>query len=100
MADVFVNPTLQETQGLTTVEAFACGTPSIVFNSGGASECVDESCGIVVDKQDYDALKKVVLQVAEKQIEFNKENCLSKAQKYDAKKLYQDFIKLYKEISD
>ena len=39
-ADVFVNPTYGETFGLTTVEAQACGTPAIVYNTGGCPETV------------------------------------------------------------
>jgi glycosyltransferase involved in cell wall biosynthesis len=35
-ADVFVNASLEETMGLTTVEAMACGTPCVV--STGVSE--------------------------------------------------------------
>lgn len=97
-ADVFVNPTLQETQGLTTVEAFACGTPAIVFNSGGAAECVDETCGLVVDRGDYQSLLNGIIRMQLGEVSFDKQDCIHVAKKYDAQKLYQNFIKLYEEI--
>lgn len=93
--DVFVNPTLQETQGLTTVEAFACGTPAIVFNSGGAAECVDATCGIVVERGDYQNLLNSVLRVQCGEVKFDKHDCIRVAQKYEAQRLYQDFLALY-----
>ena len=65
MADVFLNPTLQDTFGLTSVEAQSCGTPSIVYRTGGAPETVDETTGIVVEKNDIDALKEAVLTIQE-----------------------------------
>lgn len=98
MADLFVNPTLQETQGLTTVEAFACGTPVVVFNSGGAAECVDDKCGIVVEKNDYVSLKKAIIEVAEGQKTFYKEDCLRKAEEYSSEKRNNAIIDFYKEI--
>lgn len=97
-ADVFVNPTLQETQGLTTVEAFACGTPAIVFNSGGAAECVDETCGLVVARGDYQNLLNSVLRVQCGEVKFDKQDCIRIAQKYEAQRLYQDFVELYENI--
>lgn len=97
-ADVFVNPTLQETQGLTTVEAFACGTPAIVFNSGGAAECVDETCGLVVDRGDYQSLLNGIIRMQLGEVSFDKQECIRVAKKYDAQKLYQNFIKLYEDI--
>jgi len=50
IADVFVNPTLQEVFGLVNVEALACGTPVITFRTGGSPETIDNSTGIVVEK--------------------------------------------------
>ena len=47
-ADVFFNPSVQETMGLTTVEAMACGTPVIVYNKTAVPEVVDEESGVVL----------------------------------------------------
>ena len=46
MADVFVNPTIQETFGKTTAEAMACGTatPELVGKDG--------NCGFLIDEND------------------------------------------------
>ena len=98
-ADVFVNPTLQETQGLTTVESFACGTPAIVFNAGGAAECVDDSCGLIVERGEYQNLLDSVLRVHKREVSFDKQDCIRVAQKYDTRQLYKSFIQLYEEIA-
>ena len=49
-ADVFVNPTREEVFGMVNVEALACGTPVITFDTGGSVECVDKESGAVVKK--------------------------------------------------
>lgn len=47
-ADVFVNPSKEETFGLTTVEAEACGTPAIVYKDTACEEIVNFYGGVVV----------------------------------------------------
>ena len=41
-ADVFFNPSVEETFGLVTAEAIACGTPAVVMNS---TACPEPLCG-------------------------------------------------------
>lgn len=93
-ADVFVNPTLQETQGLTSVEALACGTPVVVFDSGGAAECVSKECGIIVKKNDEKGLLEAVEMACTKGM-YKMEQCIKQAQKYEKNTCYAPFIELY-----
>lgn len=93
MADVFVNPTLQETQGLTNIEALACGTGVVTFQSGGSAESINESCGIVVARDDFEGLLQAVIKTCRNP--FPPELCRKKAMEYDKKKLLKDYIDLY-----
>ncbi|MBU9675168.1 glycosyltransferase [Planococcus sp. CP5-4_YE] len=34
----------------TNIEALACGTPVVTFNTGGSIESIDESCGKIIFK--------------------------------------------------
>lgn len=49
-ADVFVNPTLEDTFPTTNLEAQSCGTPVITFKTGGSPEAISGLTGIVVEK--------------------------------------------------
>lgn len=93
-ADVFVNPTREEVLGLTNLEANACGTPVITFNSGGSPECIDDTCGIVVPKNDIKGIIDGVMGVCEKKM-LSKEACISHAKLFDKDVLYQKYLKLY-----
>lgn len=96
-ADVFVNPTLQETQGLTTIEAFACGTPGVVFRAGGAAECIDDTCGIAVDRDDYEGLLQAVRRICESG-GYSSRACVEKAAQYSKDACYKAFLELYDTI--
>ena len=48
MAHVFVAASRHESYGLTTMEAFAAGTPVVAVDSHGARATVDDSCGRIV----------------------------------------------------
>ena len=59
-ADVFVNPTEDDTFPTTNIEAIACGTPVVTYNAGGSPEILDESTGIVVERNDIKALHNAI----------------------------------------
>jgi glycosyltransferase involved in cell wall biosynthesis len=54
-ADVFVNPSREESFGMTTIEAKACGTEAIVYKNTACEEIVSKMGGIAVE-QDVAAL--------------------------------------------
>ncbi len=55
-ADLFLNLSVEETFGLTTAEALACGTPAIVYDSTACPELIDENTGILVQKNNIKEL--------------------------------------------
>ena len=61
-ADVFVNPSKEETFGLTTLEAISCGTPAIVYKDTACEEIADIYGGMVVE-QNVEALKLAIEQL-------------------------------------
>lgn len=93
-ADLFVNPTREEVFGLVNVEALACGTPVLTFRTGGSPECIDNTCGAVVDCDDVDALEREIIRISEER-PFTCEDCLARAKQFDAQARYMEYVELY-----
>ncbi len=58
-ATVYVNPTLEENYPTTNIEAQACGTPVITFNTGGSIESA-VSFGTVVEQGDVEGIVRCI----------------------------------------
>lgn len=58
-ADVFVNPSREETFGLTTVEAQSCGTKAIVYKDTACEEIVEKFGGVAVEQDVEYILKEI-----------------------------------------
>jgi glycosyltransferase involved in cell wall biosynthesis len=97
-ADVFVNPTREEVLGLVNIEALACGTPGITFNSGGSPECYDKTCGSVVECDDIDTLKKEIIRVCEEK-PYSTEACIKKASVFDKDERFKEYVELYERVN-
>ena len=99
MADVFVNPTLEETFSLVTAEALACGTPVVAFDAGALPELVVDGCGIVVPIGDVGEMHRAVLAIKQMGKSTYAENCVSRAErKYDKHRQYRQYIDLYESV--
>ena len=96
-ADLFVNPTREESFGLVNIEALACGTPGITFRTGGSPEWYDDRCGLVVDKDDIDTLEREIVRVCETK-SYDESSCMEFAKRFNMYDRYQEYIDLYKEI--
>ena len=61
-ADVFVNPTYEDTFPTVNMEAEACGTPVITYNTGGCAETIRYPDSVIIEHGAYnilDALAKM-----------------------------------------
>ena len=54
-ADLFFNPTYEDNFPTTNLEALACGTSVLTYQTGGSPESIKSGCGLVVKKGDIDA---------------------------------------------
>lgn len=95
-ADVFVNPTLEDNFPTVNLEALACGTPVITFNTGGSAETVDTSCGFMVEKGDLRGLLNAIATMRK----MNQQDYSAKAVErairlYDKKDRFDEYVELY-----
>jgi putative colanic acid biosynthesis glycosyltransferase len=99
VANVFLNPTYEDNFPTTNLEALACGTPVISYNTGGSPEAIDKETGVIVDKGNIDGIVKAIGEIEIKGKAYYIEKCQGRAVKYfnkDDRNL--DYIKLYEEI--
>ena len=95
--DLFVNPTREEVLGMTNIEALACGTPVITFNTGGSPECIDETCGEIVEKGDINGLYNKINSLFFKDIPL--QVCVNRAKNiFNSRDRYLEYLNLYKEV--
>lgn len=98
-ANVYVNLSVEETFGLTTAEALACGTPAIVYNSTAGPELLDEDTGFVIPKRDILRLRRAVSIIKENGKELYSAKCRARALKlFDESEKFGEYINLYKSL--
>lgn len=98
-ADVFVNPTREDTFPTVNVESLACGTPVITFRTGGSPEIIDESSGYVVETDDIDEMEKRIISVCENKDLFF-DSCLDRAKSYGKDDRFMEYYQLFRRIYD
>lgn len=99
LADVFVNPTRQDTYPTVNIESLACGTPVITFNAGGSPEIIDGNTGSVVEVDDIDAMEKEIIRVCES-YPYSFDNCVERSKFFDRKDKFKEYITLYEAIHE
>lgn len=97
MADVFVNPTREENYPTVNMEALACGTPVLTFRTGGSPEMLDETCGVVVECDDIDALEKKIIYMCNEDM-LSAKKCIEKSKGFDKNKSFKEYIELYERV--
>lgn len=96
-ADIFINPSKEESFSLVTIEAIACGTPVIVIGTSAVKELVDERNGIVIADNDLGQYRRAVEDIESRK--YGRESVAETALKYDRTKAAMQVIRLYGEAT-
>lgn len=99
LASVFVNPTYSDNFPTTNLEALACGTPVITYNTGGSPETIDNETGMVVEKGNVRELAEAIKQITSNDKSNYSFKCRARAEKlYDKNDRYMDYLRLYEKL--
>lgn len=96
-ADVLINPTYADTFPTVNLEALACGTPVITYNTGGSPESLTPETGIVVKQGDVDAMADAIIHMKETPLSSNA--CRAYAlEHFDKDKCFEKYAELYQSL--
>lgn len=99
-ADIFFNPSYEDTFPTVIIESLCCGTPVIAYNTSGVKEMINIQNGILLEKGNlHEFLSKFMDMVKLKKS--NSENISREAhQKYDKNLALKKYYSLFKKIVD
>lgn len=89
-ADVFFNPTYEDNYPTVNLEAQACGTPVITYDTGGSPEGVKNGNGMIVPQG---ALQEVVFRLENRDYS----SALKNKGMFSKESMLKEYIKLYQE---
>lgn len=101
-ADIFINGSYEETFGLVTAEAMACGTPVIVYNSTACPEIVKPGTGYVVPVGNVNEIKKSIFHYKslsnEEKMMMSRQCTDYVVNNFDKRNKYNEYVDLYDSI--
>lgn len=87
-AAFFINPTYEDNFPTTNLEAIACGTAVITYQTGGSPETIEPGTGYVVEKGNVEEIARII-----KSSEFKMVTKIDV--KYTKKSMIQQYINIY-----
>lgn len=97
--DVFFNPSVQETFGLVTIEAMACGAPIIGYRATATTEILNQTPNFCIEPCDLSSVDRAIRQIFKQPKQMysvaNRDKVLHY---YDLKTQYRKYIDLYYEM--
>ena len=93
MAYALINPTLEDNFPTTNLEAMACGTPVITYNTGGSIEVINEKTGLVTETNDRQGLLKAIKELKIRHVPEDE------ALKYSDENMCRAYLELYDAVS-
>jgi len=97
-ADVFVNTTLADNFPTTNLEAMACGTPVVTFNTGGSPESIDRFTGKTIEKEDIEGLLVAIIEVSSKKNQYI-DKCIQRSKEFEKNLMYRTYLDIYRKWS-
>lgn len=96
-ADVMVNLTLEDTFPTVNLEAQACGTPVLTYQTGGSPESITPKTGMVIEKGNLESMIQNAEKIQNQEIIFSSPDCMRNARRFDVRNMLNSYRALYEE---
>lgn len=98
-AEAFVNPTYVDNFPSVNLEALACGTPVITYNTGGSPEAIDERTGFVIEKGDITGLAGAIKTIIQNGKKEYSANCRNRSERlFNKNERFSEYLSIYQSI--
>ena len=98
-ADVFVNPTYEDSFPTTILEALSCGTPVVTYQTGGSPESITDDTGRVVAKGDIEGVVSAIEELCAVERADLQKRCREYAlAHFDKNECFKKYVDLYENI--
>ncbi|HPF86700.1 MAG TPA: glycosyltransferase [Candidatus Limiplasma sp.] len=95
-ADIYISLSYEESQGLTLVEALACGTQVVCYDQTALPEIITEDTGIAVPTGDLEAVADACRKLLKEPK--SPDACRNRACAFDRDTQFAKYVKLYEEL--
>lgn len=99
LSSVLANPTYEDSFPTVNLEALACGTPVVTYNTGGSPEAITSDTGIVVEQGDINGLAEALKQVISSEYKYTAEQCRRHAEvNFNQKDSYFKYLNYFEQL--
>lgn len=100
LADILLSMSYGETFGMTIAEAYACGTPCIVYNNTAQPEIVTFKTGRIAKTGNLEDMVRLIYEMTEEKFKHKYAiDCRKRAvEHFDKEKCFEKYIELYERL--
>lgn len=98
-ATALVSPTYSDTFPTTHLEALACGTPVITYQTGGGPEALSPETGRVVERGNFKQIAAAFMDYARSPSDARRQHCRARAEHlFSSTDRFADYVGLYEQM--
>ena len=92
-AYLLVNPTYEDNFPTVNIEALACGTPVITYQTGGSPEALSNDCGAIIEQGNIQGICDAIYTLS-----FDSDKCVENARMFESNLCFHKYINIYKQL--